>query len=35
MMSLALSETMDMLLNKKRAGDRKTWLQEKGSLADV
>jgi topoisomerase-4 subunit B len=31
----SISETMDMLLNKKRAGDRKTWLQEKGSLADV
>lgn len=28
-------ELMDMLLNKKRAGDRKSWLQEKGNLADV
>ncbi len=26
---------MDMLLAKKRAGDRKQWLQEKGDLAEV
>ncbi len=26
---------LDMLLAKKRAGDRKEWLQEKGDLADV
>ncbi len=26
---------LDMLLAKKRAGDRKTWLQEKGNLAEV
>jgi topoisomerase-4 subunit B len=26
---------MDMLLAKKRAGDRKTWLEEKGHLAEV
>ena len=26
---------MDMLLAKKRASDRKSWLQKKGSLADV
>jgi topoisomerase-4 subunit B len=26
---------MDMLLAKKRAGDRKKWLHEKGNLADV
>jgi topoisomerase-4 subunit B len=26
---------MDMLLSKKRAGDRKTWLETKGDLADV
>lgn len=26
---------MDMLLAKKRAGDRKSWLQEKGNLAEV
>ncbi|TRX53880.1 DNA topoisomerase IV subunit B [Thalassomonas sp. M1454] len=27
-------EVMDMLLSKKRAGDRKEWLQEKGNLVD-
>jgi len=26
---------LDMLLSKKRAGDRKSWLEEKGNLADV
>ncbi len=26
---------MDMMLNKKRAGDRKIWLETKGNLADV
>ena len=26
---------LDMLLAKKRAGDRKTWLEEKGDLAEV
>ena len=26
---------LDMLLGKKRAGDRKSWLQEKGNLAEV
>jgi topoisomerase-4 subunit B len=26
---------MDMMLAKKRAGDRKKWLEEKGNLADV
>ena len=26
---------MDMLLAKKRAGDRKTWLEEKGNLAEI
>ena len=26
---------MDMMLNKKRAGDRKIWLESKGNLADV
>ena len=26
---------LDMLLAKKRAGDRKVWLQEKGDLAEV
>ena len=28
-------EMMDMLLSKKRAGDRKEWLQSKGNIADV
>jgi topoisomerase-4 subunit B len=28
-------EVMDMLLAKKRAGDRRQWLEEKGNLADV
>ena len=26
---------MDMLLAKKRAGDRKSWLEKKGDLAEV
>ena len=26
-------ETMDMLLNKKKSSERKTWLQKKGNLA--
>jgi len=26
---------MDMLLAKKRAGDRKNWLEAKGNLAEV
>ena len=26
---------MDMLLAKKRAADRRDWLEEKGNLADV
>lgn len=26
---------MDMMLNKKRAGDRKSWLESKGNLADI
>ncbi|RLA60044.1 MAG: hypothetical protein DRR04_06770, partial [Gammaproteobacteria bacterium] len=26
---------LDMLLAKKRAGDRKAWLEEKGGLAQV
>ena len=29
------SETMDMLLSKKRASDRKSWLETKGNLANV
>lgn len=28
-------KTMDMMLAKKRAGDRKLWLENKGDLADV
>ena len=28
-------EMMDMLLAKKRAGDRRSWLEEKGDIADV
>lgn len=28
-------QTMDMLLAKKRSGDRKIWLESKGDLADV
>ncbi|MFL0796256.1 MAG: DNA topoisomerase IV subunit B [Cellvibrionaceae bacterium] len=29
------NQTMDMLLAKKRAADRKSWLEEKGNLAEV
>lgn len=29
------SSIMDMMLAKKRAGDRKAWLEDKGDLADV
>ncbi len=29
------NELMDMLLAKKRAGDRKSWLQDKGNLVDL
>ena len=29
------SAIMDMLLNKKRASDRKSWLTSKGNLAEV
>ena len=28
-------EALDMLLAKKRAGDRKSWLEEYGNLAEV
>jgi topoisomerase-4 subunit B len=28
-------QLMDMLLAKKRAGDRREWLESKGNLADV
>ena len=31
----ATEEIMDMLLAKKRAGDRKSWLETKGNLAEV
>jgi topoisomerase-4 subunit B len=29
------SKVMDMLLSKKRAGDRKEWLETKGDLASL
>ena len=29
------TQVMDMLLSKKRAPDRKEWLEDKGNLADV
>jgi len=32
---LQVEQTMDMLLSKKRAPDRKQWLEEKGNLANV
>ena len=32
---LQATQTMDMLLSKKRASDRKRWLEEKGNLANV
>ena len=32
---LQIAETMDMLLSKKRASDRKSWLESKGNLANV
>jgi topoisomerase-4 subunit B len=31
----ATSQLMDMLLAKKRASDRRTWLEEKGDLASL
>jgi len=30
----SIFETMDMLLAKKRSGDRKRWLEKEGDLAD-
>jgi topoisomerase-4 subunit B len=33
--SEATDQHLDMLLAKKRAGDRKAWLEEKGNLAEV
>ncbi len=32
---LEVFQIMDMLLSKKRSGDRRTWLEEKGDLANV
>ncbi len=32
---LQVGEMMDKLLSKKRAADRKSWLEEKGNLANV
>ena len=32
---LQVSQTMDMLLSKKRSSDRKSWLEDKGNLANV
>ncbi len=29
------SQVLDMLLAKKRASDRRTWLEEKGDLAEI
>jgi topoisomerase-4 subunit B len=29
------SQMLDMLLAKKRSGDRKEWLEKKGDLAEV
>ena len=29
------NSVMDMLLAKKRSADRKTWLEDKGNLADI
>ena len=31
----ATRKVMDMLLSKKRASDRKTWLEDKGDLASI
>ena len=31
----ATNKLMDMLLAKKRSGDRKSWLEKKGDLAEV
>jgi topoisomerase-4 subunit B len=31
----ATNQVMDMLLGKKRATDRKAWLEDKGNLATV
>ena len=33
--SIETNKVMDMLLSKKRAGDRKEWLETKGNLAEI
>ena len=33
--SAEMLELMDMLLAKKRSGDRKVWLESKGNMAEV
>ena len=33
-LSTPTDELMDMLLSKKRAGDRKQWLESKGDMAE-
>lgn len=33
--SAEMLELMDMLLAKKRSGDRKIWLESKGNMAEV
>ena len=33
--STEMLEMMDMLLAKKRSGDRKSWLESKGNMAEV
>ena len=30
-----VNSTMDLLLSKKRASDRKTWLEKKGKIATL
>ncbi|EBK2343854.1 DNA topoisomerase IV, partial [Salmonella enterica subsp. enterica serovar Enteritidis] len=32
---IATDSMMDMLLAKKRASDRKMWLEQKGDLAEI
>ena len=31
----SVNEMLDMLLSKKRAPDRKTWLEKKGDIAEL
>ena len=33
--SKKVNDLLDMLLSKKRAPDRKTWLEKKGDLAEI